>query len=80
MVDGVQPRSASSSASRGLYAFAIGKGLTDGVWWFYLFYLPQFLNRNYGLDLKHAYWLHRHRLRRLLGRLHRRRLRSPAGA
>ena len=41
---------------RGTYAFAIGKGLTDGVWWFYLFYLPQFLNRNYGLDLHHAYW------------------------
>ena len=40
----------------GTYAFAIGKFLTDGVWWFYLFYLPQFLNRNYGLDLKHAYW------------------------
>jgi ACS family hexuronate transporter-like MFS transporter len=40
----------------GTYAFAIGKGLTDGVWWFYLFYLPEFLNRNYGLDLKHAYW------------------------
>ena len=41
---------------RGLYAFAIAKGLTDGVWWFYLFYLPQFLNRNYGLTLKAAYW------------------------
>ena len=41
---------------RGTYAFSIGKGLTDGVWWFYLFYLPQFLNRNYGLDLKAAYW------------------------
>jgi MFS transporter, ACS family, hexuronate transporter len=41
--------------NRGTYAFAIGKGLTDGVWWFYLFYLPQFLNRNYGLDLAHAY-------------------------
>ncbi len=40
----------------GTYAFAIGKGLTDGVWWFYLFYLPQYFNRNYGLDLKHAYW------------------------
>ncbi|MDE1162518.1 MAG: MFS transporter [Acidobacteriaceae bacterium] len=40
----------------GTYAFAVGKGLTDGVWWFYLFYLPQFLNRNYGLDLEHAYW------------------------
>jgi ACS family hexuronate transporter-like MFS transporter len=41
---------------RGLYAFAIAKGLTDGVWWFYLFYLPQFLNRNYGLSLADAYW------------------------
>jgi MFS transporter, ACS family, hexuronate transporter len=40
----------------GTWAFTIGKGLTDGVWWFYLFYLPQFLNRNYGLDLKGAYW------------------------
>ncbi len=40
----------------GLWAFALGKGLTDGVWWFYLFYLPQFLNRNYGLSLKDAYW------------------------
>jgi ACS family hexuronate transporter-like MFS transporter len=42
--------------NRGLYAFAVAKGLTDGVWWFYLFYLPQFLNRNYGLSLKDAYW------------------------
>lgn len=42
--------------NRGTYAFAIGKGLTDGVWWFYLFYLPQFLNRNYGLSLSSAYW------------------------
>ncbi len=40
----------------GLYAFSLAKGLTDGVWWFYLFYLPQFLNRNYGLSLKAAYW------------------------
>jgi ACS family hexuronate transporter-like MFS transporter len=42
--------------NRGTYAFALGKGLTDGVWWFYLFYLPQFLNRNYGLSLAQAYW------------------------
>jgi ACS family hexuronate transporter-like MFS transporter len=41
---------------RGFYAFCLGKGLTDGIWWFYLFYLPQFLNRNYGLSLKEAYW------------------------
>lgn len=40
--------------TRGLYAFAIAKALTDPVWWFYLFYLPKFLNENYGLDLDHA--------------------------
>jgi MFS transporter, ACS family, hexuronate transporter len=40
--------------NRGLYAFSLGKGLTDPVWWFYLFYLPKFLNENYGLDLNHA--------------------------
>src|ERR1700733_12335516 len=39
---------------KGLYAFAIAKGLTDPIWWFYLFYLPKFLNENYGLDLNHA--------------------------
>jgi ACS family hexuronate transporter-like MFS transporter len=39
---------------RGFYAFAIAKGLTDPIWWFYLFYLPKFLNENYGMDLNHA--------------------------
>lgn len=43
-------------ATRRAWAFGIGKGLTDGIWWFYLFYLPQFLNRNYGLDLAAQYW------------------------
>jgi MFS transporter, ACS family, hexuronate transporter len=32
-------------------AFAIGKFLTDPVWWFYLFWLPKFLNQQYGLTL-----------------------------
>ena len=41
---------------RGFYAFCISKFLTDPVWYFYLFYLPKFLNEKYGLDLKHAYW------------------------
>ena len=60
---------------RGLYAFSLGKGLTDGVWWFYLFYLPQFLNRNYGLTLKAAYW---YIVARLPGLFHR--LPSPEGS
>lgn len=32
------------------WAFAIGKFLTDPVWWFYLFWLPDFLEKQYGLS------------------------------
>jgi ACS family hexuronate transporter-like MFS transporter len=39
---------------RGFWGFCIAKGLTDPIWWFYLFYLPKFLNDNYGLDLNHV--------------------------
>ncbi len=38
---------------RATWAFLIGKLLTDPVWWFYLFWLPGFLHRNYGVDLLH---------------------------
>lgn len=34
---------------RQTWAFVIGKFLTDPVWWFYLFWLPSFLNRQYGM-------------------------------
>lgn len=37
--------------SRAAWAYLIGKFLTDPVWWFYLFWLPGFLSKNYGLDL-----------------------------
>lgn len=33
------------------WAFAIGKFLTDPVWWFYLFWLPDFLQSEYKLTL-----------------------------
>jgi ACS family hexuronate transporter-like MFS transporter len=33
------------------WAFAIGKFLTDPVWWFYLFWLPDFLESEYNLTL-----------------------------
>ncbi|HRH44604.1 MAG TPA: MFS transporter, partial [Pyrinomonadaceae bacterium] len=36
---------------RQTWAFAIGKFLTDPIWWVYLFWLPDFLNKKYGLDL-----------------------------
>jgi ACS family hexuronate transporter-like MFS transporter len=32
-------------------AFAIGKYMTDPVWWFYLYWIPNFLRENHGLDL-----------------------------
>jgi ACS family hexuronate transporter-like MFS transporter len=31
------------------WAFAIGKFLTDPIWWFYLFWLPDFLESEYAL-------------------------------
>jgi ACS family hexuronate transporter-like MFS transporter len=34
---------------RQTWAFAVGKFLTDPVWWFYLFWLPDFLEKQYGL-------------------------------
>jgi ACS family hexuronate transporter-like MFS transporter len=33
------------------WAFIVGKFLTDPVWWFYLFWIPGFLNSTYGVDL-----------------------------
>jgi ACS family hexuronate transporter-like MFS transporter len=32
-------------------AFAIGKYLTDPIWWFYLYWIPNFFRDNHGLDL-----------------------------
>lgn len=34
---------------RQTWAFTIGKFLTDGVWWFFLFWLPAFLKDQYGM-------------------------------
>jgi len=35
---------------RQTWAFVIGKFLTDGVWWFYLFWLPKYLSTSYGIS------------------------------
>src|SRR5215207_6818015 len=37
---------------RQTWAFAIGKFLTDSIWWFYLFWFPLFMNDRFGVDLK----------------------------
>src|SRR5258707_12406067 len=36
---------------RQTWAFAIGKFMTDPIWWVYLFWMPKFLNTNYGLKI-----------------------------
>ena len=36
---------------RQTWAFAIGKFMTDPIWWFYLFWLAKFLDKNYHITL-----------------------------
>lgn len=36
---------------RGTWAYAIAKFLTDPVWWFFLFWLPDFLSKTHGLAI-----------------------------
>jgi ACS family hexuronate transporter-like MFS transporter len=37
---------------RETWAIALGKGLTDPIWWMFLFWLPAFLHDRHGLDLR----------------------------
>lgn len=36
---------------RQAWAFAMGKFLTDSMWWFYMAWFPKYLNKTYGLNL-----------------------------
>jgi len=36
---------------RQTWAFALGKFLTDPIWWLYLYWVPDFLNKNFGLKI-----------------------------
>src|SRR5215469_10813548 len=38
---------------RQAWGFMIGKFLTDPVWWFFLFWLPQYFHSRFSLDLTH---------------------------
>jgi ACS family hexuronate transporter-like MFS transporter len=38
------------------WAFGLGKFLTDPIWWFYLFWLPKYLQDTYHLPLKGVIW------------------------
>jgi len=39
---------------RETWAFALAKFLTDAIWWFYLFWLPRYLQETFHLDLKQS--------------------------
>jgi ACS family hexuronate transporter-like MFS transporter len=39
---------------RETWAFAVGKALTDPIWWFYLFWLPKYFQETFGLTLTQA--------------------------
>src|SRR5690606_34630958 len=36
---------------RQTWAFALAKFMTDPIWWFYLYWLPKYLNTSHGLTL-----------------------------
>jgi ACS family hexuronate transporter-like MFS transporter len=37
---------------RQAWAILLGKLISDPIWWLYLFWIPDFLHRNHGLDLR----------------------------
>jgi ACS family hexuronate transporter-like MFS transporter len=39
---------------RQTWSFVVGKFLTDPFWWFYIYWLPKFLNEKHGLELDHV--------------------------
>ena len=41
---------------RQTWAFFLGKFLTDGIWWFLLFWLPDYFKKQFGMDLHHIRW------------------------
>ncbi|MEI6102096.1 MAG: MFS transporter [Eubacteriales bacterium] len=41
---------------RQTWAFAIGKLLTDPIWWFYIFWLPDFFESMYHMKITAASW------------------------
>jgi ACS family hexuronate transporter-like MFS transporter len=40
-------------ATRQTWAYMLGRFIIDPVWWTFLFWLPDFFSRRYGVDLKH---------------------------
>jgi MFS transporter, ACS family, hexuronate transporter len=41
---------------RQTWAFAVGKGITDPIWWVWLFWVPGFLFKKFGVNIKDLWW------------------------
>ena len=39
---------------RATWAFIVGMALTSPIWWFYLYWIPDYLQKQHGLDLFHV--------------------------
>jgi MFS transporter, ACS family, hexuronate transporter len=48
--DSVKTSWATLLSYKQTWAFAFGKFMTDGVWWFFLFWLPIYLSAQYGME------------------------------
>jgi ACS family hexuronate transporter-like MFS transporter len=44
------------AAYRQTWAFSLGKFIIDPIWWFFLFWIPDFLQRRHGLSLLQIGW------------------------
>ena len=41
---------------RQTWAVFVGKFMTDGIWWFYLFWLPDYLHKQFGMSKAELMW------------------------
>jgi MFS transporter, ACS family, hexuronate transporter len=41
---------------RQTWSFFVGKFMTDGIWWFYLFWLPDYLKKQFGMTKSEVMW------------------------
>jgi len=41
---------------RQTWSFVVGKFLTDGIWWFLLFWLPDYLKKQFGMTTQEVMW------------------------
>lgn len=41
---------------RQTWSFCLGKFMTDGIWWFYLFWLPDYLIKQFGMTPQEIKW------------------------